>query len=48
VEAKMIVGLCERFGKLPSEVYEEDSEILRMLMIIKLGTNEKEGAGHGE
>lgn len=45
----MVVGLCERFGKLPSELEDEDAEILRMMRIIELGTDrKKEGTGSGE
>lgn len=45
----MIVGLCERFGKLPSELENEDTEIMRMLRIIELGTDrKKEGTSSGE
>lgn len=44
----MVVGLCERFGKLPSELEDEDAEILRMMRIIELGTKQEEGDGHGE
>lgn len=43
----MVIGLCERFGKLPSELENEDAGILKMLEIIRLGT-EREGNGGGE
>jgi hypothetical protein len=43
----MIVGLCERFGPLPSAVLAEDAELLRLLRIVALGTRE-EAAGHGQ
>lgn len=29
----MIVGLCDRFKKLPSEILNEDAEMLRLLQI---------------
>lgn len=41
----MVVGLCERFSKLPSELDEEDTELLRMLEIIRLGTRKEESGG---
>lgn len=28
-----MVGLCERFSCLPSQLYEEDAELLRMIDI---------------
>jgi hypothetical protein len=33
----MIIGLCERFHKLPSEVMAEDAGLLRMLRIVERG-----------
>ncbi|QMP84401.1 hypothetical protein HUN42_00023 [Streptomyces phage Dagobah] len=42
------MGLCQQFSTLPSALYEEDAELLRMLEIIRLGTKEKGGAGDGE
>lgn len=41
----MVVGLCERFSKLPSELDEESTELLRMLEIIRLGTRKEESDG---
>jgi len=38
----MIIGLCERFHKLPSEVLAEDANLLRMLLIIQEGTPPRE------
>lgn len=40
----MIIGLCDRFKVLPSQVLAEDSELLRMLAVIDLGTPEEVGA----
>jgi hypothetical protein len=34
----MIVGLCERFGCLPSQLRAEDASLLRLLAIVQLGT----------
>lgn len=31
-----MLAICERFGKLPSEVYAEDAGFLRMLEIERL------------
>jgi hypothetical protein len=33
----MILGIGERFGKLPSEVLAEDATLLRLLAIESLG-----------
>ena len=33
----MILSVCERFGKLPSEVYREDARLWRMLLVEQLG-----------
>jgi hypothetical protein len=43
----MIVGLCERFGCLPSALLAEDVSLLRWLRIVQAGTPEPEPAGHG-
>lgn len=32
-EAQMILGLCQRFGCLPSQLLAEDAGILRLLAI---------------
>ena len=37
----MILGLCERFGCLPSALLAEDASILRLLRIKALGTPEQ-------
>lgn len=34
----MIVGLCERFGCLPSQLRAEDAGLLRLVRIVDLGT----------
>jgi hypothetical protein len=41
----MILSICERFGCLPSDLYEEDSELMRLLTIERLGR--KEVMDHG-
>ena len=33
----MILGLCDRFHKLPSEVLAEDAELMQMIEIARLG-----------
>jgi hypothetical protein len=33
-----VLALCERFHCLPSQLYAEDPELLRMLRIVDLGT----------
>lgn len=38
-----MIGLCERFGALPSQVLAEDSQVLRLLEIIRLGTSQGGG-----
>lgn len=38
----MVIGLCERFHKLPSEIKAEDSEFLRYLEIVAQGSPVKE------
>ena len=37
----MVLGLCRRFGALPSQVLAEDVTLLRMLEIERLGTREE-------
>lgn len=41
----MILGLCERFRCLPSQVLAEDASLLRLLKIAELGHREEVGAG---
>lgn len=40
-KAELILGICDRFHKLPSEVVEEDLEILRFMHYISLETSTK-------
>jgi hypothetical protein len=40
----MVLGVCERFGCLPSALYQEDGELLRLLTIETLGRPEPEPA----
>lgn len=39
----MVLGLCERFGCLPSQLYAEDANLLRLLTVEKLGRPEPRG-----
>ncbi len=34
----MVVGLCERFGCLPSALLAEDVSLLRLIRIVEAGT----------
>lgn len=38
MEAELVLGLCERFGCLPSQLYAEDAELLRLLAIEEYAT----------
>jgi hypothetical protein len=38
-----VLGLCERFGCLPSQLYEEDAELLRLLAMEELGGGDESG-----
>jgi hypothetical protein len=33
VTAELILGICDRFHKLPSEVYREDASLMSLLAI---------------
>jgi hypothetical protein len=37
----MVLGLCDRWHKLPSEVLAEPAEMLRLLTIARLGRREE-------
>lgn len=39
----MVIGLCDRFKKLPSELEDEDADLIRMLEIMRLGGSEGKG-----
>jgi hypothetical protein len=39
----MILGICDRFKVLPSQVYAEDAGMLRLLKIESLGRKREEG-----
>ncbi|WP_281399282.1 hypothetical protein [Streptomyces himalayensis] len=39
----MTLQLCERFGCLPSQLYDEPAELLRLITIEQLGTPDVEG-----
>jgi hypothetical protein len=45
-QAELILGLCERFGCLPSALLQEDATILRMLKVESMG-RKGEGVGDG-
>jgi hypothetical protein len=36
--ARLVLTLCERFGCLPSQLMEEDSELLYLMNIVEMGT----------
>lgn len=38
----MILGLCERFSVLPSQLYREDVALLRLVAIEDLGRDKDE------
>lgn len=38
-----MLGACERFGKLPSELYAEDVELIQLLNIEAMGRRDEEG-----
>jgi len=44
----MVLGLCERFGCLPSALYAEDAELIRLVRIEELGGTREEVSGDGE
>ncbi len=41
IEAELIDSICEKYGKLPSEVFAEDVGLLRMLDIVNKGRIEE-------
>lgn len=41
----MILGLCDRFGQLPSAVRAESAEVLRLIRIQDLGTRKEAPPG---
>lgn len=43
----MILTLCQRFHKLPSEILNEDVELLQLLQIWQRGKLPDEGADDG-
>ena len=43
--AELILGICERFGKLPSEVEREPARLLGLLMIEGLGKRSADATG---
>lgn len=41
----MVLGLCERFGCLPEQLYDADTELLRMVAIEQRGRPPEQDAG---
>lgn len=45
----MVIGLCKMFSCTPSQLYQEDAEIIRLASIYYRGNPPREGgAEHGE
>lgn len=44
----MILGLCERFHCLPSQIVEEEASLLRLILIEQMGNPEPEEYGEEE
>ena len=42
MEARLVLGLCDRFHQLPSEVLAESTDMLRLLTIEKLAERERD------
>lgn len=40
IEARVVLGLCDRFHKLPSELLAEDVYLLRLLAIERMSKRE--------
>lgn len=43
-----MIGLCDRWHKLPSQVLAEDARLLRMLRVYQLGHREDEDEDEDE
>jgi hypothetical protein len=43
--AQVVLGLCERFGCLPSALMAEDVSLLRMVAVEHLGRDKDQGGG---
>jgi len=43
IEAELIDSICEKYGKLPSQVFAEDVGLLKMLDIVNKGRIESDG-----
>ena len=41
----MIIGLCDRFHKLPSEVLEEDARVFYYIDVVNRGRREEVKSG---
>lgn len=47
-DAEFVLALCDRFHKLPSEIYAEDSDLVKMINVVALATpKDKEGTDGG-
>jgi hypothetical protein len=44
VQARTVIGLCERFGCLPSQLAAEDMSLVKMLKVLEIADGE-EGSG---
>ena len=42
-----MIGLCDRWHALPSQVLAEDAALLRLLDVYRLGHREEDGGGEG-
>ena len=40
-QAEIIVGICQRYGQLPSAVLEENASLLKLLHIVSLNEEQK-------
>ena len=45
IEAEIIIGLCDRWKVLPSQVRAEGADVLRLLDVYHLGHRKEEGEG---
>lgn len=44
----MILGLCERFHCLPSQIIDEEADILQLLAIEQMGNPEPQEESYGD
>lgn len=43
----MVLGLCQMFHCLPSELEQESAEVLRLVAIRQMGTKEEKAPDYG-